>query len=984
MNARDPHQRRARDMEQGPSSAVVSVIDSGSSNPPCDNEKEEKERNLLMGIGGCCCRFVSARFNKASEHGGDARSRLQRAARAALGSLTHFSLLMFPQQQYLGAVWIGNIFFHVCLSGNLGSSITKVQGCLKSVILTTCWSYPFAVLMQAISTTMAEIILPPLIFCISFLIMSCPWLTYRNLMILVMYIVVAAPVREDVKWWTPFGYLGSYSVGLSLSVLMNLVPPWSPNTATKAIHELLQRFEKDSTLLFLQTRSYMNHAGQDSEGARAAIAAIELYVGRIDTTIKDIQAILPAVITEVSWVYSTSKAAVILERLERWTDHLEQQTTHYKMLRTALKQRMTGEQGPAVSGYARKVRRIIAQQVGEPYRELLDALIATMVDCNEQADPQSSTSFSSSSSSSFSRKTVNATELFSSLNTSRQAFARALDLATRAVNNDEHLQEKETPNFAHLARRMTSFHSVFSIAEDLAVYVHQNNQKASHESAHADNCSPTSTTLRQRILSVGRNHLVVTWLKPKWLWHNIESRRLALKTALGMFFASLWISIPFLWDIAQPWGVWPGLTIASVNLATTGSSFHKAIDRLFGTLIAAAFASLVADFFPGNQDYVKIPFIAVFTFAVIFLQKSEHAYQYQYAATSIGSMLYGSVKNDFDVTGYIPKRIQVSGRASFSSFLRLLSSHFSFSFSSDPPFGRIKLIFVGVITFALIELFIFPRSSRRIMERKSLEFFPAVHSFLLQATDFTTRMEFFVRVDEEEEDLSSGGKNRCSRRETEAEEEEREPAVCTLDVDCLLESHKKVKSISSVLTKELASALDEPYFGFSQPLDSAALVGLTKEIAHMETQAFLLVDALRKLSHYYQQENASLRYMNWPQTYAALLQKVTTQMNRCCNILQEVYPDGRLRPQAQNSLPAMVSAASFREFDDVRLEIISRWSQDYYTHFCQLRNISVEGSDPKEIMTLGITTSFILELCRHLQKCGKNMEENARNFPPPA
>jgi uncharacterized membrane protein YccC len=81
-------------------------------------------------------------------------------------------------------------------------------------------------------------------------------------------------------------------------------------------------------------------------------------------------------------------------------------------------------------------------------------------------------------------------------------------------------------------------------------------------------------------------------------------------------------------------------------LSTVGSSFHKATDRLFGTLLAAAYALLVADFFSGNDDAAKIPAIALFTFfAVIYLKQDDHVYQYSYAATSIGSMLYGSVKN---------------------------------------------------------------------------------------------------------------------------------------------------------------------------------------------------------------------------------------------------------------------------------------------------------------------------------------------------
>ena len=94
-----------------------------------------------------------------------------------------------------------------------------------------------------------------------------------------------------------------------------------------------------------------------------------------------------------------------------------------------------------------------------------------------------------------------------------------------------------------------------------------------------------------------------------------------------MAMASLFVSITYLWNISQPFGHWPGLTIASVNLASTASSFHKASDRLFGTLLAASYCLLVSDLFPGNKDYVKIPAIAIFAYVVLYLKNADHAHK---------------------------------------------------------------------------------------------------------------------------------------------------------------------------------------------------------------------------------------------------------------------------------------------------------------------------------------------------------------------
>jgi hypothetical protein len=46
-----------------------------------------------------------------------------------------------------------------------------------------------------------------------------------------------------------------------------------------------------------------------------------------------------------------------------------------------------------------------------------------------------------------------------------------------------------------------------------------------------------------------------------WKWHNPDSFRLALKTAMGMVLASLFVSIQYLYEIAAPFAIWPGLTI---------------------------------------------------------------------------------------------------------------------------------------------------------------------------------------------------------------------------------------------------------------------------------------------------------------------------------------------------------------------------------------------------------------------------------------
>jgi uncharacterized membrane protein YccC len=788
--------------------------------------------------------------------------------------------------------------------------------------------------MTHIPESVAEIILPFVVFCASFIIMTCPWLESRNLMIVAMYIVVAVPVREDPEWWKPASYLATYLVGLAVALLVNLLPLIGPSLATRSIHTSLVKLEQDTTLLFLRTQAYTNSAGQSSRLMEAAVASIEVLTDRIDSSIKELSKTLPAAKKELELVKRHEDA----KRLCAWIANMQQLSPHFKMLQTMLNQRFLGEEElVSKSPDSRDVRRIIAVEVSPHYRHFMQVLTTTMVECIHHADPHHPASV---------KDIPDPTVLVNALAAFRQDFSRALELATQMAQETDTAQPAVTSLFAHLARRMTSFHSIFSIAEGMATYcqdiIQQSNESlniadSKTDAAKSEHTRPDRLTiLKQSVKSrlqclwnggvVILNYLFDTLWTPKWLLHTPEARRIATKTAIGMSIASLWISIPYLYAIADPNGIWPGITVASVTLSTRGSSFLKAFDRLVGTLFAAAFALLVVDFFPGNQDYVKIPAITLFTFGAVYLRNEDRPYKYTYAAVSTGAMLYGSVKSDFNVEGYAPQRIQ--------------------------------LIFIGVIIFAVVELFLFPRSSRRLVEKASIDFFDSLHAFLQEATKLASHMERHLP----HEDLGEEDEDDRSREEERWEESEYSHLLRGL-----LECHKKVKSTSAILRTELPSALNEPYFGFSQRLDSDSLTGMVKGICATEVQTSLLVSSLQKLDK--------------PQAYASFLKVATSQMENCLDALKDAFPDGHLRPQCDNtSLVAIAAASSFRGFADARLEIISSWSV-YYQDFCGSKGANVECSNPNEILTLGLTTSFILEFCRHLQDAGKNLEVYATKFP---
>jgi len=842
----------------------------------------------------------------AQEHGGDYQKRLESAIRAALGSFLTFSILIFPQQQYLGAVWIGNIFMHSNIQDSLGACLTSVQGFGTSIVLTTIISWPIGFFMSWLDTWEAAIVMPFAVFFVSFFIMSCPQLTARNLMILVMYIIVATNVREEIQWWEPLGWTATYLIGLGVAVLMNIFP--TPNSSLAATHTLLKGLEQDLTMLLVQCKAYADNTATTPGISRAAIASIELLHARITKSLKSLKGKMPATRVELGIRFNSEAAA----DLEQWINEATKLEAHLQSLRTALTQKVLGEEHHAYSSNLRAAKQAIKEEIGPARDRMVDAMIASVAVCHAWADP-------------FAKRSVMPdvlSELEDSVWECRKAFHRAMAKAAEKLDDQD--QTGNNPVMAHLTRRMSAFHALFELGESIVAYLKKHRWEA-EEIESSSRCSFWG-------IIMGMFSAFVSFTSPEWLWHKKDARRLAIKTSVGMFLAALFVSVPYLWNISSPFGIWPGLTIASVNLGNTGSSFHKASDRLFGTLLAAAYALLVSDLFPGNKDYVKIPAISFFTFCVLYLKNAEHAYKYTYAATSIGSMLYGSVKNDFNVHGYIPKRIE--------------------------------LIFVGIVIFSFVELLLFPRSSRKIVESKGFDFFLTMRDFLKQTAISTQRMEDFVDRTKDNPDYYS---NSLFGDPGEA-----------FQLDKLDDSLKKLKAESAKLKAELESGLREPLMGLSLPLNAESFRGMVKEQGECVLYGTLLVKTLKELAKYYKQDGHPMREMNWPHLHTEFLTNALKKSEYTCEWLKSACPDGRLRPQNGNSVKTVMAAASFRGFSDVRLESIAKWSENY-SQF--LREKGLESSDPVAVMTLGISVTYILEICRHLQKAGSHVEYIAHNFP---
>ena len=777
-------------------------------------------------------------------------------------------------------------------------------------------------------------------------------------MVLIMYIIIAPVVREDIPWWQPLGWTATYFIGLAVAILVNLFP--QPNLALFAIHRQLARLEKDFAMMLRQIQLYgENSSSATPSESRDALASIEMLYHRIDETIDALKSTLPAAQTEL---YLSCRSHAV-DDLSEWVDEARTLAKIIRSLCTALTNRILGEEYQFNSQSLRDAKGVINDHISESRDRLVHAMTSSIAVCHAWADPMT-------------RRVVLPDvqdELQEAMEDSRHQFQIAVQRAAHVLAMQDpsayyhRHQNLNMPLFAHLARRMSASHSLLELAQSLVNFMNRHNWEAQEVRGVGSKSFGTWEQLRSLIFTG-----VHSYITRPWLWYGPDTFRLALKTAVGMFFGSLFISIPYLYNLATPFALWPGLTIASVNLATTGSSFRKAGDRLLGTLLAAAFALLVADLFPGTQeDYIKIPAIGLFTFFVIYLRTPDHAYAYTYAACSIGSMLYGSVSlmNEDDeidlVMGYIPKRIE--------------------------------LIFTGIVIFSIAELLLFPRSSRRLVETLSLQFFTAMNEFTKQASICAERIDG-VLIQQQKQNRSEADCWLMMVRDSE------DP----LQIQKLVEVLSTLSSVDAKLKEELPSGLAEPRVGLSLELDAKSYRGLSVAVSDCEAQASLLVQSFQVFAKAccgseddedgarFQPSGFHRGFLSStaappPQLLANVLGQVHQITETACTKLSQAYPDGRIRPQSGNTIAAISAAATFRNLQDVRLSGLSEWSKIYgqaMTSHNQNQNDNTMNGDSlvdphtMDLMALGITTTTILDLCRHLQKAGRSLEQIAHRFPP--
>ena len=883
------------------------------------------ENNLFKSSSSSICISSTQEFS----------SRLAEATRAFLVALVSITVLIIPGEAILPSPWLGSVFAVRTLQMTLGDTIIAARDVFIPMIPISGVGYGMALILDGMSTTMYSILLPFVVGVGTLAIMLCPWsfLTKKNLMLVVFYLLVASPLsirssddsttneQEELPDWFLASFMGTITIGICVSVGVHCFALLMPrSTAATRLSLRTMKQLSDTTYNLLHSVSlYTNNLGKDAQAVMRARSLIDFYISTRKQQLKTLSGYVDAIHAEscitklLQLIFGDSQRYCHIYKLEKFVQCARRQQQHADIIHLATRKIFLGEKYTHTNETVRYLKTMISDQLGYAVEQLATQFqqaeacyfFTSACQCDNSID-----------------------ELKLSLGEYILAMKKTYLDSDKLTSSDElDIDSKARSLIGPKIRIRVVQISVYSFVHELIDTLRNEQDEKAQPKA-----KKTAMPMLKSVLTT------------PWLHKNPLKLRLALKTALGMLLASLWVSIPYLREeIAYPNSMWVGITVAVISLESTGSSVIKAIDRLWGTLIAGAYALLVARLLPYEIMYVGIASYAVFAFIAILLKNPQRSYASECAVTSLGSILFGSSYNSIEVHEYVTQRIM--------------------------------LIFIGVATFLFVELAVFPRSSRSIVQACALKWFNDLQSFLLDASE-TCRS------------ISNYHCNNC------------EVPSCLKDEPffMLRRGHKDMTSFTSNLANELSTLKDthsvanselkpatlEPSLGLHAKLHGLGYEKLFHEQERCISQLEVLVTCINSLIGYYSilSQDDRIRELQRPELIGEIVDQLAQQLQACIFGVRLAFPNGICEPGSVCVSSIIASLSRFRNFEAVRVSILTKSIAQSHAEYFKMMISSEEVCHITGFRTtVALAASAVLTIAQCLQFCGLHLEEIARSFP---
>ncbi len=483
--------------------------------------------------------------------------------------------------------WIGNVIAISTLKATLGGTLLVAHDIFLPLITVAMvgWGISSLILGSLLNLEIQSILLPLVVMMGSLCIILCPFVKMKNLMLVVFYLVVASPlslryggkfdesneavvaVKELSNYFAP-GLVGTCTVGLIVAVTVHMIAmillPRSTSAACLS-YQLMKQLTYETKQLFSGVSEYTQNIGTCTSVARQSRTLIEFYVKKRQKTLTELEECLPAMRAERYWTKSND-----ITKIECFVAYSKKQQRHAELIRLATTQQFLGEEFTSQNDAVRGVKTKMSTNLGFAVEQIAQEYLKSEQSLLFDTDDRQGTFHN----------------LEQCMETYKKAMRQAIsDAETDLLNNDAASRSTTGP----LIRQRVAFLGLFSFVAEL------------HNATKDITSEAPTNKIHQWMASTLKNH---------WLGKDKGKRRHAMKTALGMTFASLWVSIPYLREhISYPSSIWVGVTVASVTLESTGASYIKCIDRLWGTLVAGGFAVSSFSIYDDYRCCYDVPFI---------------------------------------------------------------------------------------------------------------------------------------------------------------------------------------------------------------------------------------------------------------------------------------------------------------------------------------------------------------------------------------
>ena len=255
------------------------------------------------------------------------------------------------------------------------------------ILPVACISWGVASVLDSLSTTLYSILLPFVVMSGCLVLLLCPWpyMTMKNLMLLIFYIIVASPLslrysgyekdtdieQKNLGSWFALGLAASSAIGLSVALLVHLLLLLAPRstTAIRSSRRLTKRLSYQTYELLQSISEYTQHIGKASEIARQSRTLIQYYTKSRQHTLEQLEKLMPAIRAERK--LSTKLTSSYVDTMQDFLSCAKKQQHHAEIVRLATTQQFLGEDFTSSNEKVRDVKAQISTNLGYAIEQLM-------------------------------------------------------------------------------------------------------------------------------------------------------------------------------------------------------------------------------------------------------------------------------------------------------------------------------------------------------------------------------------------------------------------------------------------------------------------------------------------------------------------------------------------------------------------------------------------------------------------------------------